>query len=107
MSETWTDVCATDDIDQEDVIEVQAGDLVLAIYRGPRDTFHATDAKCTHGGANLADGLVMGNVIECPKHNGHFDYRTGAPVRVPCLEPLVTYPVRVDDDRVLVAIPIN
>ena len=22
----------------------------------------------------LADGLVMDNVIECPKHNGRFDY---------------------------------
>jgi 3-phenylpropionate/trans-cinnamate dioxygenase ferredoxin subunit len=49
----------------------------------------------------------MGNVIECPKHNGQFDYRTGEPVRVPCLEPLVTYPVRVDGDRVLVAVPIT
>ena len=107
MSETWTDVCATDDIDEEDVIEVRAGELSLAIYRSPQETFHATDVQCTHGGANLVDGLVMGNVIECPKHNGRFDYRTGAPVRVPCLVPLVTYPVRVHGDRVLVAIPIN
>ena len=107
MSETWTDVCATDDIDEEDVIGVQAGDRSLAIYRSPQDTFHATDATCTHGGADLADGLVMGNLIECPKHNGRFDYRTGAPVRVPCLEPLVTYPVRVDNGRVFVAVPTN
>ena len=96
---------AEGDIDAEDVIEVQAGDVSLAIYRSPQDTFHATDAKCTHGQANLADGLVMGDVIECPKHNGRFDYRTGEAVRVPCLVPLVSYQVRVDGGRVLVALP--
>ena len=105
MSEAWIDVCAADDIVAEDVIEVQAGDRSLAVYRSPQNTFHATDATCTHGGANLADGLVMGGIIECPKHNGRFDYRTGAAVRVPCLEPLVTYQVRVDGGRVLVALP--
>ena len=104
MSETWIDVCAVDDVDREDVIEVRAGDRALAVYRSPEDTFHATDAQCTHGRANLADGLVMGDVIECPKHNGRFDYRTGEAVRVPCLQPLVTYPVAVDGDRVLVAV---
>jgi 3-phenylpropionate/trans-cinnamate dioxygenase ferredoxin subunit len=86
------------------VIEVQAEGRALAIYRSPQNTFHATDAKCTHGRANLAEGLVMGNVIECPKHNGRFDYRTGAAVRVPCLDPLATYPVRVADGRVLVSL---
>jgi 3-phenylpropionate/trans-cinnamate dioxygenase ferredoxin subunit len=101
----WVDVCATDDIDNEDVIEVQARERALAIYRSPQDTYHATGAVCTHGGANLADGLVMGDVIECPKHNGRFDYRTGAAVRVPCLDPLVTYPVRVQEGRVLVELP--
>lgn len=105
MSEAWIDVCAADDIEAEDVIEVQAGDRSLAVYRSPQNTFHATDATCTHGGANLADGLVMGGIIECPKHNGRFDYRTGAAVRVPCLEPLVTYQVQVDGGRVLVALP--
>jgi 3-phenylpropionate/trans-cinnamate dioxygenase ferredoxin component len=105
VTETWIDVCAADDIDAEDVIEVQAAHLPLAVYRSPQDTFHATDAHCTHGRANLADGLVMGDVIECPKHNGRFDYRTGAAVRVPCLVALVTYQVRVEDGRVLVALP--
>ena len=105
MSEAWFDVCAVDDVDEEDVIEVRAGDRAVAVYRSPQDTFHATDAKCTHGRANLADGLVMGDVIECPKHNGRFNYRTGEAVRVPCLEPLTTYPVQVAGGRVLVALP--
>ena len=48
-----------------------------AIYRSPEDGFYATDGVCTHEHTLLADGLVMGHIIECPKHNGRFDYRTG------------------------------
>ena len=102
---SWIDVCATDDVDEEDVIEVEAGGRALAVYRSPSDSFHATDALCTHQQAHLADGLVMGELIECPKHNGRFNYVTGAAVRVPCLQALTVYSVSVQDGRVLVELP--
>ena len=98
----WVDVCGADDVDEEDVIEVEAGGRSLAVYRSPTDTFHATDALCTHQQAHLADGLVMGELIECPKHNGRLNYVTGEAVRIPCLDALTTYPVSVRDGRVLV-----
>ena len=100
--EGWLDVCATDAIETEDVIRVSAAGRALAIYRSPEDTFHATDALCTHERAELADGLVMGSVIECPKHNGRFDYRTGEAKRLPARMPLCVHPVRVVGGRVYV-----
>jgi 3-phenylpropionate/trans-cinnamate dioxygenase ferredoxin subunit len=102
---SWVDVCGIDDVDEEDVIEVEANGRALAVYRSPTDSFHATDALCTHQHAHLADGLVMGELIECPKHNGRFNYVTGAAVRVPCLNALTVYPVSVRDGRVLVELP--
>lgn len=36
-----------------------------------------TDGLCTLEKVHLSDGLVMEYKIECPKHNGVFDYRTG------------------------------
>jgi 3-phenylpropionate/trans-cinnamate dioxygenase ferredoxin component len=101
----WVDVCAIDEVDEEDVTEVEAGGRALAIYRSPSDSFHATDALCTHQQAHLAEGLVMGELIECPKHNGRFNYVTGEAVRIPCLEALAVYPVVVRDGRVLVELP--
>jgi 3-phenylpropionate/trans-cinnamate dioxygenase ferredoxin component len=98
----WIDACNVDDVEPEDVIEVEVAGRALAVYRSPSDSFHATDALCTHQDARLADGLVMGELIECPKHNGRFNYTTGAAVRVPCLEPLTVYPVSVREGRVLV-----
>jgi 3-phenylpropionate/trans-cinnamate dioxygenase ferredoxin subunit len=101
----WTDACATDDIDPEDLIRWDHAGRTYAIYRAPEGTFHATDGLCTHEQVHLCDGLVMGHLIECPKHNGRFDYRTGEARRAPVCVNLRTWPVRVEGDRVLVEVP--
>jgi 3-phenylpropionate/trans-cinnamate dioxygenase ferredoxin subunit len=101
---TWVEACAADDIDPEDVVRFDHDGRIFAIYRSPRDTYHATDGLCTHERAVLADGLVMGEIIECPKHNGRFDYTTGQARRAPACIDLQTYAVRVDGGRVFIAV---
>src|SRR3954452_1624514 len=66
----WVDACAADDIDEEDVIRFDHGGRTFAIYRTDDDRYFATDGLCTHEQVHLADGLLMGTIIECPKHNG-------------------------------------
>ena len=96
----WIEVCATDDIETEDVIRVDIDGTPYAIYRSPDDEFFATDGLCTHEKVSLADGLVMDYIIECPKHNGRFDYRTGEGRGAPICVNLRSYPTRVDDGSV-------
>ncbi|MCB1338233.1 MAG: Rieske 2Fe-2S domain-containing protein [Maritimibacter sp.] len=98
----WIDACAADDIDEEDVIRFDHDGRSFALYRSPDDSFHCTDGICSHEHAYLAEGLVMGYEIECPKHNGVFDYRTGAAKRAPACDDLRTYPVKIEAGRVLV-----
>jgi 3-phenylpropionate/trans-cinnamate dioxygenase ferredoxin component len=98
----WVPACDAGEIDDEDVIRVELAGRTLAIYRSSESTFHATDGLCTHEHAELADGLVMGDTIECPKHNGRFNYKTGEATRVPARVSLCTYPVRVDAGKVFV-----
>jgi 3-phenylpropionate/trans-cinnamate dioxygenase ferredoxin component len=100
----WIDACAADDIEAEDVIRFDHNGRSFAIYRSPEDGYFCTDGLCSHEQAHLADGLVMGSVIECPKHNGQFDYRTGEARRAPACENLATYPTKVEAGRVLVQI---
>lgn len=100
--DSWVAVCGLEEIDEEDVIRFDHGGETYAIYRSADDTFHATDGLCTHERAFLADGLVMGDVIECPKHNGRFNYKTGEAKRAPARADLRTYPVRVQAGRVFV-----
>ena len=58
-----------------------------------------TNGLCTHEQIHLADGIVVDNIIECPKHNGRFDYRTGAAKGAPVCVSLKTYPVKVETGK--------
>jgi 3-phenylpropionate/trans-cinnamate dioxygenase ferredoxin component len=98
----WFAACAAEDIDAEDVIPVASEHGSFAVYRSPDDHYYATDGVCTHEHTLLADGLVMGHIIECPKHNGRFDYRTGEGKGAPICVNLKTYPVKVEDATVFI-----
>jgi Na+-transporting NADH:ubiquinone oxidoreductase subunit F len=83
------------------VVRVDHAGHVYALYRLGEDEFALTDGLCNHAGSCLADGHLEGHIIECPKHNGRFDVRTGAAVRRPPMVPLRTYPVRVSSGRLV------
>jgi 3-phenylpropionate/trans-cinnamate dioxygenase ferredoxin component len=105
MMSEWIDACATEDIDQEDLIRFDHGGGTYAIYHAPDGKFYATAGKCTHEAVHLCDGLVMGHLVECPKHNGQFDYRTGEAKRAPVCVNLQTFPVKVEEGRVFISLP--
>jgi 3-phenylpropionate/trans-cinnamate dioxygenase ferredoxin subunit len=100
----WIDACATGDIEKEDLIRFDHGGQTFAIYRSPDDEFFCTDGLCTHEKVHLCDGLVMDYIIECPKHNAQFDYRTGEVVHMPACINLNTYRVKIENGRVLIEI---
>ena len=86
----------------KDVTRFDHKGRTFAIYRSPGNKFYATDGLCTHEKIRLADGLVMDHIIECPKHNGRFDYRNGAAKGAPVCVNLNTYPVKVEAGKVLI-----
>jgi Na+-transporting NADH:ubiquinone oxidoreductase subunit F len=97
----WVDVCAATALATEDVIRVDHAHHTYAIHRTAQGTVHATDGMCTHGNTHLADGMVRGAIVECPKHNGRFDVITGKPTRLPSCVALRTHRVREDGGRIL------
>jgi 3-phenylpropionate/trans-cinnamate dioxygenase ferredoxin subunit len=100
----WVDVCAETDIEEEDVIRFDHGGRTFAVYRDEHGAVFCTDGLCTHEQVHLADGLVLDDTIECPKHNGRFNYKTGAALRAPVCEALATYPARLRDGRIEVQV---
>lgn len=100
MSE-WHKVCAVDDIDEEDVTGFNHGGKIYAVYNTEKG-FFATDGICTHEHQELADGLVMGTVIECPLHQGRFEITNGKALGAPVCTDLKTYRVKVEDNEILI-----
>ena len=72
-----------------------------ALFRLDDGTLVLTDGLCTHGQAHLADGVLMDCAVECPKHNGRFDLRTGRAIRRPATVPVNLYAVAVQHGRVV------
>lgn len=101
----WIDACACDEIDEEDLIGFEHDGHAYAIYHGPDNDYFATDGNCTHEQVRLEDGLVMDYIVECPKHNGRFDYRTGEAQGAPVCVNLKIYPVKVENGRIWIELP--
>jgi 3-phenylpropionate/trans-cinnamate dioxygenase ferredoxin component len=102
MSEGWVKACDAGEIEPEDVLRFDYEDRTFAVYRSKDNKFYATEGLCTHGRVHLADGFVMDNIIECPKHNGQFDYTTGKAKRVPACIDLRIFPVKIENDEVFI-----
>lgn len=96
----WVEVCAAADVGCEDVVRFDHGRRTFAVCRDADGVLRATDGICTHGNSHLAEGLVKGHIIECPKHNGRFSLLDGSAVRAPVCRGLATYPVRERQGRI-------
>ena len=97
----WVRACWCSDIEEEDLIRWDHAGRTYAIYN-TEGGFFCTDGMCTHEAEHLEAGLVTGNVIECPLHQGRFDIRTGAVLSPPpCVDPK-TYPVKTEGGQIYV-----
>jgi len=68
------------------------------------DGFYAVDDTCTHDDGPLADGMLDGDAIECPRHGARFDVKTGTVLCLPAAVPIRAYPVHVDGDEIRVSL---
>lgn len=100
MGETWIDAGPADRISPEDVVRFEHAGKLYAIYRTEDDRYFATDGLCTHEQVDLSDGFVSDTTIECPMHNGRFDFTTGQAKGAPACINLATYPVKIENGRI-------
>ena len=101
LDDSWCRVGPADDIEEEDVMQFDYGEKTYAIYH-TMDGFFATDGLCTHEEQHLADGLVIGNIIERPLHQGRFDVRIGEAKSAPVCVDLKTYALQIQDGIIFI-----
>ena len=82
------------------------------------DRYYAADNRCPHMSGKLSQGKLEGTVVTCPRHGSQFDLSDGRVVRwlkgsglifrvskaLKPPRPLVTYNVKVEDDKILIEI---
>ncbi|MDO8611576.1 MAG: non-heme iron oxygenase ferredoxin subunit [Dehalococcoidia bacterium] len=82
------------------IVEIEGEEIVLANVDGQ---IYAFGNGCTHRGGPLGEGLLEGDEVECPFHQGRFNVKTGEAVQEPPTEPIPTYQVQLDGDDIKVA----
>jgi len=83
---------------------VRIEDQLVAVFNVD-GAYYAIDDVCTHDGGPLAEGVLEGSEIECPRHGARFDVRTGSVLCMPATAPVPAHETRVVDDQIQVAWP--
>jgi|SRR5579859_1912287 len=83
-------------------IEVDGEPICLARVNG---TVYAFTDNCTHISGPLNEGELEGCKLTCPWHGAQFDVRTGKVLRGPARQDILTYPVKIEEESVLISLP--
>ena len=84
------------------IVQVDGTDILLVHVDGK---LHAMQGICSHEYFELDKGFLTGDSLTCALHLSRFDIETGEALDPPAELPLVTYPVSVEDGRVMIDIP--
>lgn len=69
-----------------------------------RDEFFAIENMCSHAYATFDEGRMRGYRIMCPLHGATFDIRDGSCTGAPASRPIRSFPVRIVDGMIEVAV---
>ena len=99
----WIDVAQLDEFAPGSIRIVELEDVAVAVFNIDGD-FHAILNVCTHDGYPLVSAtqqeLVNATEIRCPRHGARFCLKTGEAKCPPAYEPVIVFPVRVQDKMV-------
>jgi len=76
----------------------------LAVFNIAGQYFAIADV-CSHDDGPVAEGMLDGMEIECPRHGARFDLRTGKALTLPAVVDIPAYPVRVVGNEIQVGLP--
>jgi nitrite reductase/ring-hydroxylating ferredoxin subunit len=102
VAEQFVPVAKVDDVEPGTLACVRVGEQEIALAR-IGDEFYATQGHCIHLQGPLCEGRLEDHVLSCPWHGWQYDVRTGEN-EVDRAIRLETYPVRVEDGEVKVAV---
>jgi len=105
MNEGFERVAAISDVGEGNMLPVTLDDGTEVVLVCVNASIFAIQAICSHQQAWLDGGWVHpeAHEVECPLHEGRFDVRTGEPTRLPPIDPIKTYPVRMEGGEIFVA----
>lgn len=97
----WIRVASSNDLVAGTPLLVIVDGVDISLYRYD-DAIYATEDLCSHAEASLAEGEQDGCIINCPRHGGQFDIRTGEAKHFPAFSPIRTFPVQEENGSIFI-----
>lgn len=98
---TWQDVGGADSVVESGTLTAEVDGMAVLVVRCGTELY-AIEDRCTHDGEPLEGAEVEACQIICPRHGARFCVRSGEALTPPAYEALRTYPVRIENGRILV-----
>ena len=83
------------------MVQVDATDILLV----NQDGLHALQGTCSHEYFELDKGFLTNGSVTCALHLSRFDLVSGEALDPPAELPLVTFPVSLEGDQIVLEIP--
>lgn len=100
----WFDVGPASQATETSPLSAEVDGYFIIVLRCGTE-FYAIEDRCTHDGESLAGAEVENCQVICPRHGARFCLRSGEALTPPAYEPVRTFNVKVEGERVLVEQP--
>jgi nitrite reductase (NADH) small subunit len=97
----WTEVTTAAELEKARKLIVDVGDRRVALFWHDGEVY-AFDNECIHRQRDIGKGVILNGRVVCPGHQWAFELGTGYCRERDRSQPI--YPVRIEDERVLVEI---
>lgn len=84
------------------VVEIDGETIVVFNLAG---SYYAIGDLCTHDDGPVAEGDLVGESIECPRHGARFALQDGKALSLPAVVDIPAYPVRLQGDEIQIGVP--
>jgi 3-phenylpropionate/trans-cinnamate dioxygenase ferredoxin component len=97
-------VAELSDLEDGEMMAIEADGEPVCLARVDGTIYAFTD-NCTHISGPLNEGELDNCVLTCPWHGAQFDVRTGKVLRGPARQDILTYPVKIEGEAILIQLP--
>jgi len=94
-------LCGVAEVTEDAPLRVECAGNAYAVFKLASGYFVTADA-CTHGPGSLSEGMILGDEIECPFHQGRFHIPSGRPAAPPCTVSIRCWTARVIEGQIMI-----
>jgi len=91
------------DLELNTPFKVTIENVHIVLYKTETGIYALADT-CSHEEYPLSESTAIADTIECKKHGSTFNLTTGQAITLPAFEPVQTYSISIDGDKIYVEI---